>query len=82
MMRIPRRSPLHGASDAPVSMKHRSPIRMHIFLPALIYLIGLQIQAVQADWVDPDTPEAGRKTKALSPGDNREYELVSKRAVT
>jgi hypothetical protein len=72
-----RRLVMHAGSPLSLSVRRRSLSRIQIFLPALIYLIGLQVPAVRASWVDPDTPKAARKTKALSRGDHREYELVS-----
>jgi hypothetical protein len=76
-MRIPRRLAMHPRS--PLSLRQRSISRIQVFLTAVIYLIGLQIPSARASWVDPDTPTAGRTTKALSHGDHREYELVSAR---
>ena len=32
---------------------------------------------IEAGWVDPDSPREARSTKALTNGDNRQYELVS-----
>lgn len=41
--------------------------------------LSLLLFIIQAlgTWVDPDTPEKGLTTAALSPGDDREFELVS-----
>jgi hypothetical protein len=39
-------------------------------------LLILQLNILKATWVDPDTSEHSRWTKALYPEDTREYELV------
>lgn len=55
-----------------------SQSRFITFFPLLIlFSTAFQTHLVQGSWVDPDTPKAGRTTKPLTKGDNREYELVS-----
>lgn len=40
-------------------------------------LVGfLTLRVLEATWVDPDTPFAARRTKALYEGDTRSYALV------
>jgi len=43
---------------------------------AVILLFSLVASTVDAGWIDPDTPEAGLTTSALTIGDDREYQIV------
>jgi hypothetical protein len=46
---------------------------MRVLLPLLAsFVVG-----VGGSWVDPDTPKDSRTTDPMSPGDERQYQLVS-----
>ena len=50
--------------------------RSRYFPEAFGILLILQLALLEATWVDPDTSEHARTTKALYPNDARDYELV------
>jgi hypothetical protein len=45
-------------------------------VPFRYTLLSLLALHIQGSWIDPDTPEHSMKTAAMSPGDEREFELV------
>jgi len=50
---------------------------MHAMLSSLRYtLFSWVVLQVHGSWVDPDTPENSLMTNAMSPGDERSFELV------
>lgn len=50
-----------------------------IFLVAVLMMACTfsRFEYGEASWVDPDTPDAGLTTEPLTPGDDRDYTLVS-----
>ena len=56
-----RQSPLHRIGVFPVIIL----LCCHLFLPTY------------GDWIDPDTPENAYSTRALTKGDDRQFQLVS-----
>ena len=60
--------------------QHHHVFKRRWFVAAVVSCL-IQQQAptavVQGNWVDPDSPSSSQKTKALTKGDQRIYELVS-----
>jgi len=44
---------------------------------AVFFLTLHQSTGAAGGWVDPDSPEKAKTTKALADGDDRQFELVS-----
>ena len=49
---------------------------MHAMLSLRYTLFSWVVLQVHGSWVDPDTPENSLITDAMSPGDERSFELV------
>lgn len=51
-------------------------VAMAVVVLRLVVCLLALVASVDASWVDPDTPQQGQTTKALTKGDDRKYELV------
>jgi hypothetical protein len=49
---------------------------MNDFVLFVLLLLTITVVSINGDWVDPDTPQQYRQTKALTKGDHREFKLV------